>query len=391
MARNVPLGYLRMFLTLLVVAHHAVLAYHPYAPPPPPSLEGESLLWAAFPVVDSAKGKGIDLFVAFNDMFFMSLLFLISGVFAWGSLAKKGAKTFLRDRFTKLGLGFAVSAALLAPLAYLPTFLQISPQAKPFVQQWLALGSWPAGPAWFLWVLLLFVSVFALLPRLSGKLGSLGERPAVFFLALAGISALAYLPMAAAFSPMEWVKAGPFFVQISRLAHYGAYFLIGAALGAYGVDRGLFARDGKLARRWPLWGGASLLAFAFAVVMFVVIISTKGGPGPVLSAIGNFAFVLSCAASSLAFIALFVRFARRSNRVADSLSANAFGIYLVHYACVSWLQLAMLRAPLSGAAKGAIVTVAAILISWALTAIVRRIGWRPAAAPVAHESTALSS
>ena len=68
MSRNVPLGYLRMFLTLMVVAHHAVLAYHPYAPPPPPSLDGESMLWGAFPVVDSAKGKGIDLFVAFNDL-----------------------------------------------------------------------------------------------------------------------------------------------------------------------------------------------------------------------------------------------------------------------------------------------------------------------------------
>jgi peptidoglycan/LPS O-acetylase OafA/YrhL len=384
MSRNLPLGYLRMFLTLMVVAHHAVLAYHPYAPPLPPSLEGQSLIWSAFPVVDSAKWKGIDLFVAFNDVFFMSLLFLISGIFAWASLAKKGAKSFLRDRFTKLGLGFIASAAVLAPLAYFPTFLQISPQSKPFLQQWLALGAWPAGPAWFLWVLLLFVSIFALLPRFSSaKLGRLGERPIVFFLALVGMSAVAYLPLAAAFSPMDWLQAGPFFAQTARLAHYFAYFLIGAALGAYGIDRGLFAPDGKLARRWPLWALGSLLAFAFAIVMFIVIISAKGGPGLALSTLGNFSFVLSCAASSLAFIALFVRFAKKSNRVADSLSANSFGIYLVHYACVSWLQLAMLKATLPGAAKGTIVIVMAILISWALTAIVRRLRWRSAQAPAA--------
>lgn len=385
MSRNVPLGYLRMFLTLLVVAHHAVLAYHPYAPPPPTKLDGQSLIWGAYPVVDSAKWPGIDLFVGFNDTFFMSLLFLISGVFAWSSLAKKGARSFLRDRFTRLGLAFVGCAALLAPLAYVPTWLQ-TPRTTSFVRQWLELGSWPSGPAWFLWVLLLFVCVLAALPRFGGKLGRLGERPAVFFLALLGISALAYLPMAAAFSPVEWVKAGPFFVQISRLAHYGAYFLIGAALGAYGAERGLFARDGKLARRWPLWALASLLAFAFAIAMFLVIISTlsKGGPGPILGALGNFAFVLSCAASSLAFIAVFVRFAQKSNVVADSLSANAFGIYLVHYVCVSWLQLAMLRAPLPGAAKGAIVTVAAILVSCTATALVRRIRFRlaPVPAPV---------
>lgn len=388
MNRNVPLGYLRMFLTLMVVAHHAVLAYHPYAPPIPPTLDGTSLIWAAFPVVDSAKWKGIDLFVAFNDTFFMSLMFLISGVFAWSSLAAKGAKQFVSERFKKLGLGFVASAAVLAPLAYFPVFLQMPPlsksASKSFVRQWLELGSWPAGPAWFLWVLLLFVCVFALLPRFSAKLGRIGERPIVFFLALAGISAAAYLPMAAVFSPMEWTKAGPFFVQISRLAHYGAYFLAGAALGAYGVDRGLFARDGKLARRWPLWMAAALFAFLFAIAMFVVVISTlsKGGPGPVLSTIGNFAFVLSCAASSLAFVAVFVRFANKSNRVADSLSANAFGIYLLHYVCVSWLQLALLRAPLPGAVKGTIVIVGAILISWALTAIVRRLRWPSATSPV---------
>ena len=30
---NLAIGYLRAFITLLVVAHHSVLAYHPYAPP----------------------------------------------------------------------------------------------------------------------------------------------------------------------------------------------------------------------------------------------------------------------------------------------------------------------------------------------------------------------
>jgi hypothetical protein len=33
-ARNAPVGAVRAFLTLLVVAHHAVLTYHPYAPAP---------------------------------------------------------------------------------------------------------------------------------------------------------------------------------------------------------------------------------------------------------------------------------------------------------------------------------------------------------------------
>ena len=31
-----PIGYLRAWITVLVLGHHAVLAYHPYAPPVPP-------------------------------------------------------------------------------------------------------------------------------------------------------------------------------------------------------------------------------------------------------------------------------------------------------------------------------------------------------------------
>ena len=108
--RNVSLGYLRTFLTLLVVAHHAVLAYHPYAPPPPKSL-GESMIWGAFPVVDSARWPGIELFVGFNDTFFMSLMFLISGVFAWASLERKGSARFFGERVRKLGPAFLISSS----------------------------------------------------------------------------------------------------------------------------------------------------------------------------------------------------------------------------------------------------------------------------------------
>src|SRR5689334_11058852 len=83
---NVALGYLRAFITLLVLAHHAVLAYHPYAPAPSSHFSSQPLMWAAFPIVDTQRWRGIDLFVGFNDIFFMSLMFFLSGLFVWPSL-----------------------------------------------------------------------------------------------------------------------------------------------------------------------------------------------------------------------------------------------------------------------------------------------------------------
>ena len=53
--KNPALGALRAALTLLVVAHHAALAYISWAPPAPASLLVEPRLWLAFPVVDAAK------------------------------------------------------------------------------------------------------------------------------------------------------------------------------------------------------------------------------------------------------------------------------------------------------------------------------------------------
>jgi surface polysaccharide O-acyltransferase-like enzyme len=88
---------------------------------------------------------------------------------------------------------------------------------------------------------------------------------------------------------------------------------------------------------------------------------------------GDFGFVISCAASSFAFLALFVRFAARRNRVFDSLNQNAYGIYLVHYAFVSWLQLALLKAHMPGLAKGSVVFLGAVVLSWGTAALLRRI------------------
>src|SRR5664279_2602120 len=117
---NLAVGYLRAFITLLVLAHHSALAYHPYAPAPPATLLAQPRLWQAFPVVDARHSAMFSFFVGFNDIFFMSLMFFLSGLFVYRSLERKGVGTFLRDRLSRLGLPFIFAAAVIAPLAYYP-------------------------------------------------------------------------------------------------------------------------------------------------------------------------------------------------------------------------------------------------------------------------------
>jgi peptidoglycan/LPS O-acetylase OafA/YrhL len=377
---NVAIGYLRAFVTVLVLAHHAALAYHPFAPAPSASLIAEPRLWPAFPVVDAQRWSGFTLLVGFNDTFFMSLMFFLSGLFVWKSLQRKGSAAFLRDRMFRLGLPFVVAAALLAPLAYYPAYLQTGQRGLAgFWQQWTSLGNWPAGPAWFVWVLMAFDCVAAVLlvvlPEWGKVLGRLlassSRRPIAFLAILVAASAVAYIPLVLVFSPFRWTEFGPFFFQTSRILHYLVYFLIGVGVGAAGLERGLLARDGALAWRWPLWAGAALFAFGIASLVFIAAISAQDS-AYLWGALGGFTFTLSCAATSMAFLALFVRFAK-PRKIFDSLRENAYGIYLIHYALVSWLQYALLKAQLSAIEKGFIVFVGTLALSWIAIAAIRRV------------------
>jgi surface polysaccharide O-acyltransferase-like enzyme len=114
-----------------------------------------------------------------------------------------------------------------------------------------------------------------------------------------------------------------------------------------------------------------LLAFGFALICLIA-----GLTHPTVyfwRPLGDIAFVLSCAASSFAFLSIFVRFMNGPNRIWTSLSDNSYGIYLVHYAFVSWLQYMLLRTHVSAFAKGSIVFLGVLLLSWITVATIRRV------------------
>src|SRR5215469_6615592 len=143
------------------------------------------------------------------------------------------------------------------------------------------------------------------LARMAG-----GPKPIVFFALLVCLSAAAYVPLAVVFNPFRWSSFGPFFFQTSRGLNHLLYFFLGAGVGAYGSDRGLLAPEGRLARRWPLWSVASLAAVGLAALTAHLCSRPR-------EVDGESTFVISCAASSFAFLGLFVRFARTRRKICD--------------------------------------------------------------------------
>lgn len=381
--RNAALDRARTFITLLVLANHAVVAYTAFGRYYP-----NHYLWSSAPIVDSKRWIGFNILTLFNDAFFMCLMFLLSGLFVAGSLARKGVGAFLRDRALRLGLPFLALIFVLMPIAYYASF-KLSSNKAGFVDFWLGnfkQGIWFDGPGWFIWYLLfldlLAIPVLYLAPGLIEAINRLSltsfQRPARFAGVLALVSIVAYVPLLFQVGAVRWFNWGPLQVQLSRTALYAVFFFAGMGIGAAHLDRGLLAATGALARRWWIWflaAGASFGALAWLIHFRRMKLANLAGAPPFWwqSSYGVI-YAVACTLICLAVLALFLRFGQRDKSIFDPLRDDAYGIYVVHYIFVLWLQYALLDATALGAIPKAVLVFAGTLaISWGVTALLRKL------------------
>jgi len=85
------------------------------------------------------------------------------------------------------------------------------------------------------------------------------------------------------------------------------------------------------------------------------------------------AFALFSAAMAFAEPAFFLRFAKSPLRLLDAMRPSAYGIFLVHYVFIIWLQYAVYAPPLPALVKFAIVFVGTLSLSWGLVILLRKI------------------
>jgi hypothetical protein len=285
---------------------------------------------------------------------------------------------FLAARFVRLGIPFAVGLLILIPVAYYPTVLEnglvygVSQGFGAFWLDYVKGGLNPPGPLWFVWLLLAFDVMAALwyaFLRVTGLKSTrtsnpLLDNPLLFAAALIGLSFAAYLPMRIAFEPGAWGGPGPFRLEVVRVFVYLLYFGMGVAIGARGLAKSAFRSDGPFARYWWAW----LLAGAGSYGVLTWLYSSAPQ-----SAWAKYVFLLEMGLVVLGLTALFLRIFRKPIRILDHLSRNSYGMYLLHYLVIVWLQYAVLRTSMSVGAKFGIVFVGGVVLCWAATAALRRI------------------
>jgi peptidoglycan/LPS O-acetylase OafA/YrhL len=373
-ARVVALDRARTFITLQVVLYHSVLDFTWFG-------DGGKQRWLGF-----------DLVALFDDSFFMACMFFLSGLFVCDSLARRGPAGYLTRRGWRLGVPYLVSIFVVVPASYYADFLRYHPPGTAdfnvvhYYWQTLAVGPWPSGAAWFLWVLLALDAIASLLwTTARGAIDALGravdavrDRPVTAFIAFAAFSVAVYLPLCLKFGASSWLVPGhyPLAIQTSRIGLYAGYFFTGVGVGAAGLQTGMLAADGAPAQRWRLWV-ISALIFYGAILLLVYAhhnwISNFASPPLWWETAYALAFALFSAAMAFAVPMSFLRFAQSRFRLLDAIQPSAYGIYLVHFVPLMWLQYAVLHPAIPAFIKFLIVFIGTLAASWALTVLLRKI------------------
>jgi len=362
----------------MVIAHHSSLAYTTFA-----SFNKEHMFRSTAPVVDSARWIFFDYAENFNDTFFMSLMFFISGLFVYSALRKHGTPSFIRDRILRLGVPFAFAVIFLMPVAYYASW-QLTGHSIGFIDFYKQVAGFgfAAGPPWFIWVLLSFDLILAVLllpfqrwlPAVGRFMQRLGHHTVAAFVAMFLLAVAVSLPLLAHFGPSAWtyILVPAFSFQISRIGLYALWFAFGVCVGIPGISAGLLSRQGGLTRHWMFWMAGCILTYN-ALWFIPRSAAYHRFPETVQGLVWALLWIASCVASSFAFLALFRGIILTSRNRMNSLARSAYIMYLVHYVYITWTQRLMLNLPIHAVFKFLFVFLSTTALSWLTAQILLRI------------------
>jgi peptidoglycan/LPS O-acetylase OafA/YrhL len=224
--RDLYIDRLRTVMTVFVILHHTAITYG--AP--------GGWYWTELKPSGSPSSLLLTLFVATNQAYFMGFFFLLAGYFTPGSLERKGYRSFIDDRFLRLGLPLLAFGLVLGPLTdAMVTAAQGRGFWSTFVRLWdnKVFGN---GPLWFAQALLLFSLGYCAWRASFGSSLAQIERPSrpvpayrFWLLSALGVGA-------AALAIRQFVPTGVNVIGL-QLGYFAAYvFLFGVGIAAWRYD-----------------------------------------------------------------------------------------------------------------------------------------------------------
>jgi len=366
-ARIVFIDNLRWVMILFVVTVHAAVTY--------------SNMGRWYYNEKAQLSLGSQLFFATYEVwlqaFFMGFLFFIAGYFVPPAFDRKGALRFLRDRAWRLGIPSLLYMFVIGP-ATIYYLLHTKRPGESFPVFWghYVIGPMArqggTGPLWFCVALLVFCLVYAGVRVMTGRAGGredwLPSNRDILLLIVAIASSTFLVRVVQPIGNAVWNMQLCFFSQY--------VFLFLAGLHAY--RHGWLERmPGRFGMRWLgiSLGGGAIVWFAILVIATQMHWQTKAFDGGLhwQSALLSGWESFFCVGVCLGLIVLFRDHFNTQKGLARFLSDNAFAVYVVHPPVVIAASLALHGFDAPPIAKFAVVSAAAIVITFSLAALLRRI------------------
>lgn len=342
------IGYIdniKVFLTFLVVSHHAAQPYGPTG--------------GMWPVQDKVSANYLGYFFFVNASFMMGLYFFISGYFMMFSLKKRTTSLFVRDRLKRLG----IPLVFFTFIVFLPFNYVLSGSNESILvflyQTYFFEPPKAVGHLWFVASLLGYTFLFLIIKKpikqlIGGKSIIITYKHIfgyIFFLSItSGLVRLRF--------PIDVWKTWVIPVEVAHIPQYlslliGAFFQTTDSLKLINVKTGI------------IFFSLSVAAFILQFLLpesFVdqwLIQSTLES--------------ILCVGLSIGLVSFFKSRVNTQLNIMRSLSDNAYGIYLVHVFIVILLQNLFLELALGATSKFLLVSFFAFILSYTLTYIIRLI------------------
>ena len=369
------LDNLRAFIIVCVVTLHGAMIY----------MDSPPEWWY---VSDTQRSLIFTAVALLIDVPIMMVLFFLAAYFVLPSLIKRDQKTFLKDKFIRIGAPWIFGVLLLTP----PTvyFAYYSRNVPMGLFQFWATDFWQVryqqSVYWYLGVLFLFFVLFSVVYRsnrwLQSVPGPVPLSPGLVLGVFWGLTTLAIFFMSEWHVPEGWFACSyVLVVQPWRTPLYVGYFILGiiACRNGWFTARGYQPRLIPWATLWFLLG-TGYFANRFNCDRLQIIkhihrlIHTYilGQSKLALNIEHAILFNTLCLSSLLAGVAFFQRYLNGGGRFWKGLSANSYGIYYIHPLILYPLACCFLGVTFSPYAKAVLVISTALLASWAVSAFVLR-------------------
>ncbi|AIF50828.1 acyltransferase family protein [Pelosinus sp. UFO1] len=323
------LDNLRSLIILLVVAYHAALAYMVRGPQ-----------W--YYVIDPQNDFFFNLFVIFNDVFVMPVMFLLAGFFAIRSLTRKGQLVFWQGKILRIVIPYFAGIIFLAPAINYIYFLSRFDTPPAYLDYWVNIFFDLArqhAHLWFLGVLILFYLVLSLVyyfykPLVSGEVKT--SLPSIKFIIGFGlVTSIAFFGVKQFFDDYTWIMVKHVLMfQPTRCILYSFYF----ALGIYAYHQQWFTACGYMPGI-KIWGPIAIVLGSI-YTQFRIMFWAKRELLIVMIA-NDLLYSFFCLSAVFALVALFYRWMNYTSNMLNKLATNSYGIYFVHQPILMLLILAI--------------------------------------------------